>query len=134
MEYLKRLFEGRIDRKEFIKWQIILMLIAFVWEFWLRISFYRFIQNFLMLTSGLILFIELITAIIFSIIDLSLVVKRLRDIGLSVWWVLIFLFPFVWILNLNSPIQLTFLVIIPLMIQIAFTLFLAIKKGKKAYR
>lgn len=77
-------FSGRLSRSSYIACMIFLLIIGFITIF--VFGFYQNNRSDLLLTLSAALYILVI------IINLSIVIRRLHDIGFSPWWIAVLIF------------------------------------------
>ena len=83
-QLLKNLFVGRIGRKKFILFELLILVIGF--GMWILIQILPSLFDIILLAAFIIL------AFTFS---LGLCVKRIHDIGNSTWWLILLFVPII---------------------------------------
>ncbi len=131
MNNIGRLFKGKIKRKDFLIGYAIFTIISLFYSGLIEPKLYTLFQD-LINNRTYIVVLAVIEKIIINgllyIYLLSLASKRLRDIGISPWWSLIYLSSFVMLFNLHSFLETLIFIILPVFIYLIFTLFLFVKK------
>ena len=99
MEKIKKLFRGRLSRKNYILGLLMVLItvlisvLIFIVITFIIVNLGRNIGLDLVFIADLLYFISLILIIVFStIFVLSLHIRRLHDMGKSGWWVILSLF------------------------------------------